>query len=615
MIIYWTRTLKIGGINHQHLRNNSIFPFRDQHYFREFLLATIEDCCNDYAREKLWEQLESLSWRRANLTNLPDWLELRQSWFEPGVTELTEWTLLFRRISLPGVATDQSWSASCALFHADQLRHKTIHREQLGIASVLSAMQIPRILKHEQRADVVQQTYDRWLNKDTRKEVMRFLLTPREINKGHQLLSRLQNLMEESFFNYTRRVDPGQLIKRGWDVFEQVELQSWQILYQRSRNDPWDVPYREFFSDGGLFSIALSEMRGMRNSASHRNRISRWDAMEYLKHSILLAILMDDQYQAVAIEVVGEQWLTSSSRHDVLKRLQDVFLEDTDLGTDTTAETPEGVFADEIQDSIPPDVRAEMTSAYSAAEVRKRKVNRERKRRYAVAKVIMSAELDNGRQRSRALPHRSALKSLLFNLHIPDDNEGLVDENESIVEDEAISKEAQVKADALSYIDLVGKSKAKDQAWSDQDSVTDSWGASSTNVESTTTEVDADAAGKAGADVQAETEAQEEAEIQAESLTEADAGVEVQAEAVAQVEPQAAELESGAVAEDKPKEIPSPTTVQDQPVAFDDKPLVWPPMFGRYHAVYEQMLSYSMHDIYKLTDVQLRERNWHRYSE
>jgi len=451
---------------------------------------------------------------------------------------------------------------------------------------------------------------------------MRFLLTPRKITKGYQLLSRLQNLMEESFFNYTRRVNPGLLVQREWEVFEQVELQRWQVMYQRSRDAPWDAPYREFCSDRGLLSIALYEMRGMRNSASHRNRIDKWEAMEYLKHSMLLAILMDDQYQAVAIEIVGEQWLTSSSRSDVLMRLQDVFLEDTDLGIGTTEQTPEGALVEETQDGVPEDAEAEdnqaedlearnaaeRTLAYEGAEIQKRKANRERKRRYAIAKVIMSAELDNCRQRSRALPYRSALKSLLLNLPIPDDDKGLVNEDGSVVEQEAVTEEAQAEADALSLQNLVGKPKDEDQGWFDQDTSTDSWGSSSTNVEISTTEADADKADIMKAEVEAELKSGAELEGEANAEAEAEAEEEHQAEAEVEGEAQA-EAIPGSKSEDDPTVLDRTTTEKDQAVAFENIPLVSTPMFGRYHPVYQQMLSKSMHDIYKLTDDEMRERN------
>jgi len=506
---------------------------------------------------------------------------------------------------------------------ADQLRHTTIHREQLPIEILIPAIQIVRLLNYQQKADTIQQTCDLWLNENTRKEAMRFLLSPRKITRGYQLLGRLQNLMEESFFNYTRRVNPGLLVLRKWKVFEQVELQHWQVMYQRSWNAPWDAPYREFCSDRGLLSIALDVMRGMRNSASHRSRIDKWEAMEYLQHSMLLAILMDDQYQAVAIEIVGEQWLTSSSRSDVLMRLQDVFLEDTDLGIGTTEQTPEGALVEETQDGVPEDSEAEdnqaedlearniaeWTLAYEGAEIQKRKANRERKRRYAIAKVIMSAELDNCRQRSRALPYRSALKSLLLNLPIPDDDKGLVNEDGSVVEQEAVTGEAQAEADALSLQNLVGKPKDEDQGWFDQDTSANSWASSYTNVESSTTESVADTADKVEAKVKADLkpEAKLEGEAEGEANAEAEAEEEHQAEAEVEGEAQAEAIPD---LENEPTVSDRTTTEKDQAVAFEAMPLVSTPMFGEYHAVYQQMLSKSMHDIYKLTDDEMRERNW-----
>lgn len=120
-------------------------PFRDQYYFRVFLLESIEECCSEYARDNLQEQMRSESWRRAYLENLPGHWQFRRSWPESGTIELTEWTILFRRIVLLG---EVGWSVPCALTCADQLRHTTIHREQLPIDHMISAIQVIRLLNY-----------------------------------------------------------------------------------------------------------------------------------------------------------------------------------------------------------------------------------------------------------------------------------------------------------------------------------------------------------------------------------------------------------------------------------------------------------------------------------
>ena len=52
-------------------------------------------------------------------------------------------------------------------------------------------------------------------------------------------------------------------------------------------------------------------------------------------------------------------------------------------------------------------------------------------------------------------------------------------------------------------------------------------------------------------------------------------------------------------------------TELDTFAANDDVPAVWAPMFGQYRAVYEQMVSKSMHDIYNWTGDELREQRWY----
>lgn len=208
------------------------------------------------------------------------------------------------------------------------------------------------------------------------------------------------------------------------------------------------------------------------------------------------------------------------------------------------------------------------------------------------------------------------MKSLLFNLPIPDDDTGLVNEEGSVVEQEAVPEEAQAEADALSLQNLVGKPKVEVSEWSDQDTWADSWGSWSNNVESSATEADADkaditaaeveAGSKSGAEIEGETDVEAEAEAEDEAEAKDEAEAEHQAEAEAQ-----AETIPDLNPETEPTDSDRTTKETDQAIPFENTPSVSPPMFGTYHSVYQQMLSKSMHDVYKLTDDEMRERNWH----
>ena len=634
----WLRNSQLPWSIYIHGSNTSVelspppqffnIPFRDQHYFQEFLLKTLEECCYDYARNNLWEELQSAVWRGSNLYSLPEWLQLRSTWFETGVTELTDWTLLFRRITLPGVR--DAFFFARVFLDADMLRHKTIHREQLSTETVQSAMKLPGLLKDEQRARAVEEMNGRWINKDTRKEAMKVLLAPRKVNSSHQLLSRVQSLMEESFFNYDQRVDPQRRGRNGNEVFEQTELQRWQSAYQRSWKAPWRAPHTKFYSNANLFGVALDHMREMRNIAAHRNAVNKWDVMKYLKHSMMLAILMDDRFQAVKIEVAGEQWLASSSRRDVLIRLQTVFLETHDVDAETVKRMPEDALMEEAQEGAPDEAEgeeiqgeavevdgsgsedtAEVTLIDEAAEIKKQTMTRERKRRYAIAKVFMSTELNNAKPRSRCLPVRSAFESLLFYLPIPEDDEGLVNEDGSIVEHEAVSKEAQLEGDALSYRHLGGEpEKIDDGGWSSQETPADSWlndwSATVENAPVNQDEGEGHAEGEC-----AEGDSIEEGEHTVEEQPEE---AQLRGETIEAAEPEP-EFEQENLEEAQPEsESEANNLDQDEIVSAEEAPTVGPPTFGEYQAAYEQILSKSMHDIYKMTDDDLREQGWDRYT-
>ena len=530
----------------------------------------------------------------------------------------------------------------------------------------------------------------------------------RKLSAGHRLLGAVQNRMEKALFEHAQLVDPDLLIKRGWKFPEHVELQQWEFIRKQACN----CQYIDFFPRADPLNSNSWEMRRMRNVAAHRSEVSRWDIVRYLKHSIMFAILMGDRVQAVEIEILGERWLTSSSRHEVLERLRDVFLVVEEVATDgaskcvpakdtSEANSVEGGVKDEslangtITDTLSEDTLEKISA--EAAEIEKCHRERERKRRYAVAKVLIASWAD-AKPRSRCLPRYSALRSLILNLPIPEHDNDLIKGDSSIVEQNLAEEETINNEDASTYQNLV-------KAWKKCESLQEPvnagdwtygrscWDPVSNNLghldsqgnwlkqeicvngEGSTAKVEeegceesweegCDKSWEEGYEEYSEEEYEDNGEEYEDNGEEyEDNGEEYEAEeieekAIVDEEKAAAEEEAAAAEEegegeggererereregegegeggegeeeasppqnpfaetpnnDQDQHQPTSNETQQEAVNQPDAVIQQKPMFWHYTPQYEQMLSTSMHDVYKLTEAEMRALGWEQLWE
>ena len=120
---------------------------------------------------------------------------------------------------------------------------------------------------------------------------------------------------------------------------------------------------------------------------------------------MMLATLLGDRQQTIEVEILGEQWLTTSSRSEILDRLRVVVLE-----VDKVLQSNMDGITDE-----PADIEMQRT------------LLREQKRRYAVAQVLVSSNLDRFRRlRIVRTPEVSPTGSLPTNRYISNDDDGLL---------------------------------------------------------------------------------------------------------------------------------------------------------------------------------------------
>ena len=315
---------------------------------------------------------------------------------KPGLTELTDWTNLFAHsFGLPGIVKPDYLKWKRMLSCVEEIRHRFVHREQIDVDTIRTAMKLPSVLHDEERGKMLEGAYKvlferhpSYIPQETQRAVNEALYEPTPLLVAPDLLGRVQDLLEQSCFIYRRRDSNSWGAPR---ISEQIELKN----YQESWSGVQDTKSQreEFFPDtkGFLFTRTLCQIRELRNGAAHRADFTKWETFLLVKDAIVLANLVDDRINAVEIEILAEEWLTSSSRTKVLVRLREAFMDN------------------------------ECTAANTNTEEGTRNAIRERRRRFAVAKAVICLlpKFKDAKHVSRFLRRRSNPPVLVMERHVP----------------------------------------------------------------------------------------------------------------------------------------------------------------------------------------------------
>ena len=265
-------------------------------------------------------------------------------WEKPGLIQLTNYTDLFDQIYLPGVdLLSPKWRV--VLRSIESFQHLIVHREAVDIDTVQSIMKFPRMLRDEIRSQLIERVYQIFfeepaesVSQEDLRDAENLIYRPRELRFAADLLGRIQDSLELSCWLNWRR----------FAVPEEVELQVYQEMWSPKHND-------------GLDRDTLRQTRNLRNVATHRADLDKWDTMEFVKDAIIFTNLLGNTYQALEIEILAQQWFTSKPRGDVLTYL-----------------------CENIFDNC-------HTSADFETEHGKKTATRERRRRFAVARALMQS--------------------------------------------------------------------------------------------------------------------------------------------------------------------------------------------------------------------------------
>ena len=369
-------------------------PFRELHYFYNYLQTTLEESCFDFANRTYGDDLKDHGWKTLQFINLHGSSgEYKKSqemvykqWHVRGQVELLHWDHLFKKLLLP-----VSLEVNDKIFHsADRLRQAAVHRYTnfVSIDDLECAMQLPALLQDWHRINEIQLVYDTikadvgTMNAETRAKVDALLhINVYPVITQNDLLQRVQHLLEASCHSYAQRSNPNfwtlgvpkslgaGYAEQGFEEPENVELSRWQEYFDET-NTNQDPSSRDKypFEDGDryAFRLALRNARDFRNIATHRSLKTGDEAVpgileERIEWAIRLAHMLGDSAQADAIQRIADEWFERNPR----KKLEEMENNCTNLpdmneptptgwpaGDDFTgAEGPAGDVATQIEDS------------------------------------------------------------------------------------------------------------------------------------------------------------------------------------------------------------------------------------------------------------------------
>ena len=263
--------------------------------------------------------------------------------------EMSCWRRAFEkdsRLAYGKYAADHPYPRKQVYWSTEEIRHAAEHRTNIAITNLKPGLSLPRLLGDRARENEINRVWDLVCDAADAKEendesednldkVLDEALTKfAEIDSVTKLYTQLQYKIEASIFQYTQCHHPDLLRERGWTQPEQGELPAWHEAYRPYYGTP--AKQNLFSNDNGdLLSTCLDESRRLRNQAAHRDQPSDEEHIIGATHrTIRCLMVLGDHRAAIDVEILVEQFLTQSTRDQVLHRLRDAYRDGQQLSND-----------------------------------------------------------------------------------------------------------------------------------------------------------------------------------------------------------------------------------------------------------------------------------------
>lgn len=312
-------------------------PFRTKHYFHTYVQRILEATCVRYARAHLTERLSDLEWKKSNLLfhhpEYPNDRFVERDWLAEDGIELEFWMRTLCQSHIRPYVKGDAKILNAVWF----LRNEAVHRGDreggpLSWDDLFDAMKFPARMGDSQGHLEIENAFryvteDSTLDQDTRASVERAMYTPQPCTTRHQLLGRIQTLLEETCFNYARSQIPEHLARMGLYMYEQVELNKWSDIHY-AHGVTYDKSADAIFPNMNEWTLKchLNGARvNIRNVVAHRAPLSSGKVVTQVHCAIYLCIIQADWNQAIEVEILAEMFFTGASRGEVLSRLESVY--------------------------------------------------------------------------------------------------------------------------------------------------------------------------------------------------------------------------------------------------------------------------------------------------
>ncbi|KAF2135477.1 uncharacterized protein K452DRAFT_260619 [Aplosporella prunicola CBS 121167] len=104
----------------------------------------------------------------------------------------------------------------------------------------------------------------------------------------HDILSGIQNILEESCFDFARQRLPTVLSEQGWTCAAAGELTAWLFIFKRHSNSE-NLPFHN-----STFDSISSHLRHLRNTAVHRTPLPTGELINLLQYAVKLTDMLRD---------------------------------------------------------------------------------------------------------------------------------------------------------------------------------------------------------------------------------------------------------------------------------------------------------------------------------
>lgn len=313
-------------------------PFEELHYFYNYVLSTLEDCCSNRAQQRFSKELEDTDWKNPLLIDHrfdnPRKMADKQ-WHEPGQIELEAWLYFFEKVCLNANHEEQNK----VFRYANRVRQAAIHRIPVDVDSLEYALRLPALMGDHKRAAELRAVYDVIIKglstaePATMAEIEKLIhVNKYPIITQNDLLQHIQHRLEVSCHKYCKSIgfdnwniaDWGDV--QSWVSPENIELQIYQEMFDKNETAQHTSSLERFPAQDGNrygFKRALYWMRELRNHVAHRNinvGASRTEgALEKcVERAQTLAVMVGDPEQAVEIRKISDEWIAKRDEAEKL---------------------------------------------------------------------------------------------------------------------------------------------------------------------------------------------------------------------------------------------------------------------------------------------------------